>query len=86
MYLLIYSYTQHFSRSLITNHHCISKVYLHIYFLFPDAPQLNLRLGGALKSELIKEGDDVYFECGVDSNPAIARLEWYKGVSVKYLN
>ena len=25
-----------------------------------------------------------YFKCDVDSNPAIARLEWYKGVSDKY--
>ena len=50
---------------------------------FSDAPKLILRLGHALHANNIKQGDDVYFECLIDSNPPIARLEWYKDVSLK---
>ncbi len=27
-----------------------------------------------------QEGDDVYFECGIVSNPPVSKLEWYHEV------
>ncbi|XP_034934687.1 neural cell adhesion molecule 2-like [Chelonus insularis] len=39
-------------------------------------PIVSLRLGSTLNPTDIKEGDDVYFECHIDSNPAPTRLAW----------
>ena len=44
---------------------------------FADKPRLSLTLGRTLNPSQIKEGDDVYFECLIVSNPAATRLEWY---------
>lgn len=56
-----------------------------IEFLFfrviPDPPQVTLRLGSTLSAEDIKEGDDVYFECHVHSNPPWRKLSWMHNVS-----
>ncbi|CAG9105414.1 unnamed protein product [Plutella xylostella] len=47
---------------------------------FPaDTPLVSLKMGSSLQPALIKEGDDVYFECGVQANPRPHRLTWYKG-------
>ncbi|XP_042879207.1 uncharacterized protein LOC122257779 [Penaeus japonicus] len=43
----------------------------------PDAPVVGLRLGRALNPRLIKEGDDVYFECDVEANPPFHRVDWF---------
>jgi hypothetical protein len=32
--------------------------------------------------ESTQEGDDVYFECGIVSNPPVSKLEWYHEVRV----
>jgi len=40
------------------------------------APVVSLRPGPTLNVDLIKEGDDVYFECSIHSNPKILRLSW----------
>jgi hypothetical protein len=40
-------------------------------------PRLTLSLGRTLNPNEIKEGDDVYFECLIVSNPAATRLEWF---------
>ncbi|XP_049884541.1 B-cell receptor CD22-like [Pectinophora gossypiella] len=40
-------------------------------------PVVNLILGTTLKPQDIKEGDDVYFECNVQSNPKEYRIRWY---------
>ena len=50
--------------------------------VFSDVPSLSLRLGPNLIMERIKEGDDVYFDCRIDANPPIKRLEWYLGVRI----
>ena len=46
-----------------------------------DPPAIGLTLGRSLDPGHIKEGDDVYFECDIRSNPEIRRLEWHHNVS-----
>jgi hypothetical protein len=52
--------------------------------LLSDPPLIHLRLGPSLHSDNIKEGDDVYFECSVRSNPPIRALQWEHNVSLGY--
>ncbi|XP_071530540.1 nephrin-like isoform X2 [Panulirus ornatus] len=40
-------------------------------------PEVELALGRALNPEVIKEGDDVYFECTIHANPTVHRVTWY---------
>ncbi|XP_068213180.1 synaptogenesis protein syg-2-like [Palaemon carinicauda] len=40
-------------------------------------PIVDLTLGRPLESENIKEEDDVYFECGIRSNPRFHHILWY---------
>ncbi|XP_057337147.1 hemicentin-2-like isoform X1 [Microplitis mediator] len=40
-------------------------------------PVMTLRMGSSLNPEVIKEGDDVYFECNVKANPPVSKLSWY---------
>ena len=46
-----------------------------------DPPLAELRLGSALLQNGIKEGDDVYFECHLKSNPPVQKLTWMLNVS-----
>ena len=46
-----------------------------------DSPQIWLRLGQNLAEDKIKEGDDVYFDCEVNANPKIGKIEWKHNVS-----
>ncbi|XP_038206654.1 neural cell adhesion molecule 1-like [Zerene cesonia] len=41
------------------------------------SPLVTLSLGSTLNPRDIKEGDDVYFECGVRANPREYRISWY---------
>ncbi|XP_065167834.1 hemicentin-1-like isoform X2 [Atheta coriaria] len=41
------------------------------------APQVTLHLGSTLNPEDIKEGDDVYFECNIRSNPRQHKITWF---------
>ena len=51
-------------------------------FLPPsDVPSATLLLGSSLNASNIKEGDDVYFECGVKSNPRPYKITWKHNVS-----
>ena len=52
-----------------------------LLLLLADPPVIQLRLGPSLRSESIKEGDDVYFECTVRSNPPVRTLQWEHNVS-----
>ena len=49
--------------------------------LLVDPPQVKLSLGSTLKADDIKEGDDVYFECQIQSNPKEHRIGWSHDVS-----
>nr|XP_050855116.1 nephrin-like [Vespula vulgaris] len=41
------------------------------------APIVTLKMGSSLDPKRIKEGDDVYFECTVRSNPRAYKLTWF---------
>ncbi|CAD6238563.1 GSCOCG00008491001-RA-CDS [Cotesia congregata] len=38
---------------------------------------MTLRMGSSINPKIIKEGDDVYFECNVKANPPVSKLSWY---------
>ncbi|KAG7158651.1 Nephrin-like 7 [Homarus americanus] len=40
-------------------------------------PRLSLAAGQNLDMEDIKEGDDVYFECGIQANPRVYKVQWF---------
>lgn len=42
-----------------------------------DIPQLSLRLGSKLRHSHIQEGNDVYFDCSVRSNPWVNEIRWW---------
>ena len=48
-----------------------------------DVPSATLLLGSSLNASNIKEGDDVYFECGVKSNPRPYKITWKHNVSAR---
>ena len=50
-------------------------------FNVTDVPKAVLALGSSLNGSNIKEGDDVYFECGVRANPRPYKITWRKNVS-----
>ena len=56
-----------------------SKCFKNLFF--PDKPTASLKLGSSLNASNIKEGDDVYFECSVNSNPRPNKIVWMKDVS-----
>ena len=48
---------------------------------------VGLSLGSNLEASDIKEGDDVYFECNITSNPTASKVTWKKDVRIFfYLN
>lgn len=44
-------------------------------------PVVTLKMGSSLNPDDIKEGDDVYFECLIQSNPKFYKLSWFHNVS-----
>ncbi|XP_042887333.1 neural cell adhesion molecule 2-like [Penaeus japonicus] len=40
-------------------------------------PRLSLAAGQNLDMEDIKEGDDLYFECGIQANPRVYKVQWF---------
>ena len=50
-------------------------------FILIDPPVVSLSLGKNLEASGIKEGDDVYFECNMTSNPSAFKVTWKKDVS-----
>ncbi|KAL6951820.1 hypothetical protein U1Q18_050666 [Sarracenia purpurea var. burkii] len=49
-------------------------------------PIVTLNFGNSLNPKNIKEGDDVYFECKVRSNPTQHRITWFHNGFAKVLN
>ncbi|XP_043202169.1 hemicentin-2-like [Amphibalanus amphitrite] len=41
------------------------------------APVVSLQLGRSLDPNVIKEGNDVYFECDVEANPSPGHISWF---------
>jgi len=53
---------------------------LNVHFI----QSASLRLGSSIAGERVREGDDVYLECGVEANPRPERVTWYReGIEVK---
>ena len=50
---------------------------LNVHFI----KSARLSLGSSMRLEDVKEGDDVYLECEVSSNPRPDRVSWYRNVS-----
>lgn len=44
-------------------------------------PIVTLQMGPSLNPDDIKEGDGVYFECNIRSNPKPYKMSWYHDVS-----
>lgn len=50
-------------------------------------PIVTLKMGPSLNPDDIKEGDGVYFECHIRSNPKPYKMSWFLGVSRrKFMN
>ncbi|XP_026479796.1 synaptogenesis protein syg-2 [Ctenocephalides felis] len=47
-------------------------IVLNVYYM----PMLNLSLGANMNPDDIEEGDDVYFDCQMDSNPYAYKVVW----------
>jgi len=57
-------------------------MFMLIFWIFStDAPIVTLQLGAKLNPNDIEEGDDVYFECIVKSNPPVYKVVWEHDVS-----
>lgn len=64
-----------------TTHHNIILFILFRSSLIADMPLATLKMGSSLNPDDIKEGDDVYFECHIRSNPKPYKMSWYHDVS-----
>ena len=51
------------------------------YYLLLDAPEVRISLGRTINGAEIKEGDDLYIECHIRSNPPTYKLQWTHNVS-----
>nr|XP_045594080.1 uncharacterized protein LOC123755425 [Procambarus clarkii] len=49
------------------------------------APRVTLRLGYNLQTRPVTEGEDVYFECEVASNPPPFSITWYRNTSCTFI-
>ena len=47
---------------------------------FSDPPQVELSYGSSIDRHNIIEGQDVYFECKIEANPNVYKVEWIKNV------
>ena len=45
-----------------------------------DAPEVRISLGRTINGAEIKEGDDLYIECHIRSNPPTHKLQWTHNV------
>lgn len=54
---------------------------LSSFFSIIDNPVVTLKMGSSLNPDDIKEGDDVYFECHIHSNPKPYKMAWFHDVS-----
>ena len=57
-------------------------LYFFLLYSFLDMPVVTLKMGSSLNPDDIKEGDDVYFECLIQSNPKPYKMSWYHNVRI----
>jgi hypothetical protein len=43
-----------------------------------------LQLGSSLNPDTIREGTDVYFDCLIQAQPSVYKVEWRHNVSIRY--
>jgi hypothetical protein len=43
-----------------------------------------LQLGSSLNPDTIREGTDVYFDCLIQAQPSVYKVEWRHNVSILY--
>lgn len=48
---------------------------------FADTPETQIQLGTSLKPNDIREGTDVYFDCLIQAEPSVYKVEWRHQVS-----
>ena len=51
-----------------------------------DAPRITLSFGASIDDSNIEEGNDVYFECHIEANPSVYKVEWRRNVSTVLKN
>ncbi|KAK4286791.1 hypothetical protein Pmani_040120, partial [Petrolisthes manimaculis] len=65
--------TCHASNPAAPDHPITNTTHLVVHY----PPSVSASLGPSLTPELLKEGDDVYFDCSVAANPPAATITWY---------
>jgi hypothetical protein len=45
-----------------------------------------LQLGSPINPDTIREGTDVYFDCLIQAQPSVYKVEWRHNVSIRYRN
>jgi hypothetical protein len=45
-----------------------------------------LQLGSPINPDTIREGTDVYFDCLIQAQPSVYKVEWRHNVSTRYPN
>ena len=53
------------------------------HLFYSDPPRVVLKFGSNLDRENVLEGTDVYFDCIIDANPEVYKVEWTKNVSAQ---
>lgn len=59
--------------------------FVEINLFYSDPPRVVLKFGSNLDQENVLEGTDVYFDCIIDANPEVYKVEWTKNVSEQHL-
>ena len=69
-----------FSLNAITGEKLLLGVIIYVWS--SDRPIVSLQMGGNLDPKTIKEADDVYFECHINSNPEVSKVIWSHNVCI----
>ena len=56
------------------------------YYVVTDIPIAKLQLGSSLNPDTIREGTDVYFDCLIQAQPSVYKVEWRHNVSIRCQN
>jgi len=62
--------------------HCLKITYNNC--VVTDTPMARLQLGSSLNPDTIREGTDVYFDCLIQAQPSVYKVEWRHNVSIPY--